>query len=107
MQATSRDLREREKRQNKIANDRTWKSPVLRPACARALAATWVTMRLKSGNAGDSFWPEPGVPARIQSQSCSRARFAADIFTPVSYRGKCLAVDIRILPWIIRTTEIK
>ena len=62
MQARSRDLREGEKRRCKIANNRTWKPPVLRPARARPLAATWVTMRLKSGNAEDSFWPGTGSP---------------------------------------------
>ncbi len=30
-------------------------------------------MRLKSGNAVDSFWPRNEIRARTQSQSCSRA----------------------------------
>ncbi len=30
---------------------------MLRPTRARALAPTWVAVRLKPGNAGDSFWP--------------------------------------------------
>src|SRR5438105_12408615 len=76
MQATPRDLREGEKRQSKVANDRTWRPPVLRPSRARPLAATWVAMRLKSGKAGDSFWPGARIRARIQRQSCNRARFA-------------------------------
>jgi hypothetical protein len=45
---------------------------VLRPP-ARPLAETWVTMRLKSGNAVDSFWPGSGIRAREQAP-CSRAK---------------------------------
>ena len=40
---------------------------MLRPAQARRLAATWVTMRLKSGNAGDSFWLGAGIPTEFKA----------------------------------------
>jgi hypothetical protein len=81
MQATSRDLREGEKLRSKIANDRTWKPPVLRPAPARPLDATWVAMRLKSGKAGDSFWPGTGIRAEFRARPAV-ARFAVDILLP-------------------------
>jgi hypothetical protein len=61
MLVLSRDLRGK-KRQSKIANNRTWKPPVLRPTRVRPLAANWVAMRLKFGNVGDLFWLGTGIP---------------------------------------------
>jgi hypothetical protein len=55
---------------------------VLRPSRARPLAATWVAMRLKSGKAEDSFWPGVGIRARIQGQSCNRARSPSTSLLP-------------------------
>jgi hypothetical protein len=34
-------------------------------------------MRLKSGNAGDSFWLGTRIPVRIQSQSCAAGALVA------------------------------
>jgi hypothetical protein len=44
---------------------------VLRPP-ARPLAATWVAMRLKSGNVVDSFWPGNEMGPAVSP--CSRAK---------------------------------
>src|SRR6185436_2267921 len=44
------------------------KTPGVAPPAERPLAAKWVTLRLKSGKAVDSFWPGNAIGA----QCCTR-----------------------------------